>query len=110
MNYSEILVHIGQTQGKLKQAESRRAGHRTTKEEVGGGLRRTKEMHKKDKWTLFEGPDLLRGEQPPSCRSFWWRTMPWRASTMLPRKRRGSAAERRLQVFVSTISDALGRY
>ena len=27
----------------------------------------TKEMHKKDKWTLFEGPDLLRGEQRRSC-------------------------------------------
>ena len=27
----------------------------------GEGGRRRKEMHKKDKWTLFERPDLLRG-------------------------------------------------
>ena len=29
------------------------------------------EMVKKDKWTLFEGPDLLRGELWPSCLTFW---------------------------------------
>ena len=38
------------------------------KEKVG-----RKEMHKKDKWTLFEGPDLLRGEQRPFCPTFWRR-------------------------------------
>ena len=56
------------------------------KEKVG-----TKEMHKKDKWTLFEGPDLLRGEQPRFCLTFWSRTMPGRT---MPRKSRVGVLQR----------------